>query len=129
MRSTAYICMQVELTGGSQRHPDTRQIHTGINYIDASGKPVYSFAPTVLSQASRCQNNLHDMSGQSASMDITSLSSRSIDKTAADNFKPQPAVLRYLSPDPLVQAGGLYRVSERGSLLAYYESHLSDYVF
>ena len=50
----------LDMTGGSQRHPDMRRIHTGINYIDASGKFVYNFAPTVLSQVSRRHNNFHD---------------------------------------------------------------------
>lgn len=60
-------------------------------------------------------------------MNITSNSY--FDKIAAASFKSHPAVLRCTSPDTLVQAGVLYRVSERGRLLAYNESHLSDGVF
>ena len=41
MTSLADMCMQVELTGGSQKHPDTWQIHTLANYLDAKGKTVY----------------------------------------------------------------------------------------
>lgn len=98
--------MQVELRGGSERHPDTLQIHTGINYIRSKGKPLYNFAPSSVAL------NMDDQG--SSICPITSSPAGS-----AGAISPaccQPIMLKYISPDPLQQSGGLWRVSEGGRL-------------
>ena len=111
--------LQVEVSGGEQRHPDTHKIHTGISYIRARGTPVYNFAPAALpaaSGASTCSVNRENTSGRCNRTALPNSSSVvAVDTTPAD--QPQPAVLKYTKSDPLVQAGGLFNVSERGRLM------------
>lgn len=109
--------VQVELAGGNQRHPITQQFHTGLNYVQASGTPVYNFEVSALADASHDQastfaNDPQDE--QNACTDVPH--SSAVATTSAMANLPQPVLLRYITIDPLVQAGGLHARSERGRL-------------
>ena len=118
----ADVSMQVELHGGSQRHPDTQQFHTGISYIRATGTPVYNFELVSRADASHNEamassilNDPNDTCEQHACPDLDIASSSTIATTSVNQ---SPAdVLRYIKYDNLVQAGGLHANSERGRLL------------
>lgn len=114
----ADVSMQVELHGGSQRHPDTQQFHTGISYIRATGTPVYNFELVSRTDASHDQasstlNDPSDTCEKDACTDAASSSTIAI--TSAN--QSQPDVLRYIKYDNLVETGGLHANSERGRLL------------
>lgn len=114
--------VQVELDGGSQRHPDTQQFHTGLNYIKASGTPVYNFGIGTLAdaahdEASICADDPQDACEEIACTDVSRSSAAADETTSAMADLPQPVVLRYITRDSLVQIGGLYARSERGRLV------------
>ena len=118
----ACVSMQVELSGGSQRHPDTQHYHTGISYIRATGTPVYNFQLVASADASSDQAAA-DASNDHASriLDDSYYSCEqqhacTVATTSANQSRG--VVLRYIKHDNLVQTGGLHAKSERGRLLS-----------
>lgn len=115
MVSHVYMHMQVALVGGSQRHPGTKQFHTGISYIRATGTPVYNVGLVTLNltdasishdQASMCADEPDDISGviTCAADTCTHMSSSSpVATTSAMANQPQhnSVVLRYIEHDSL----------------------------
>ena len=124
----ACVSMQVQLNGGSQRHPDTQQYHTGISYIRATGTPVYNFELVSWADASHDQPSriLDDLSNKCEQHVCTDAPGSSIIATRSAN-QSWAVALRYIKYDDLVQTGGLRAKSERGRLLREHDVDSDGY--
>ena len=92
-------------------------MHPGINHISVVGVPIFNFVPIVLPLASQASKYLwkphddfHDDTFR-VSVDADFCNNRC---AAALADPPRPVVLRFETRDPLVQAGGLDKITERG---------------
>lgn len=100
--------MQIELIGGSRRHPDIQKIHTGIEYVRAKGKPVYNFVPDVRSgdpAAGKGANDNEDPINIETSITkepnlVSPSSARAALSTALPAKSPHSVVLKYVLQDP-----------------------------
>ena len=89
--------LQVKLCGGGKTAQ--QQYQAGIQYVKVVGTPLYNFACQLVADPPPRFGQNQQVSGVSDPLPT-----------------PKGAVLEYISQDPLVHAGGLYQVSERGRL-------------
>ena len=102
------------MCGGEQ---DGQSFMTGIQYIKVVGTPLYNFLGRSATTIEDALSELHISRPPGLSLCSTQ---HTLDPLLLAGRKPasspQAVVLEYISPDPLIEEGGLYRVSEMGRL-------------
>lgn len=123
--------LQVDLIGGEpsqpRRHLSRKQLQAGISYIKVVGTPLYNFAAhkSATTVSLPVEAELADMRISSASTSSNPIQSSFDESRPRRVVPPCSVVLRYITADPLVQAGGLYRVCEAGRL-PHEQTHARD---
>ncbi len=115
--SLVTIALQVELFGGEIWRVERQEYRVGITYIMVVGTPLYNFAAhTSLAHVSPeiklSEVNNSDLPRPKTNQHV----SHDVISKAKQGSADPGAVLQYIHPDPLREAGGLHRVSEMGRL-------------
>ena len=107
----------------------------GIRYVKVVGTPLYNFTCQLVAdlpvEAQMCKLSMRDPGPSAPQFGLNQQVSGVSDILPIPHC--QGAVLEYILQDPLVKAGGLYRVSERGrltheaSIQENYNAYGSDY--